>query len=78
MSNTNSKAPIEIGVVSYDVFTHILSWLHDDYPSLYRCSLSSRSLRDASAAFLYRRVTYSPAYSPVLDLKKRDEFVVGI
>ncbi|RPD58526.1 hypothetical protein L226DRAFT_489951 [Lentinus tigrinus ALCF2SS1-7] len=68
------------GRISYDVIIHILDWLRDDYRTLYHCSVASRTLRDVTATFLYRNVTYSPSYITVvrvLDLRHRDDFVTG-
>ncbi|KAI0742435.1 hypothetical protein C8Q80DRAFT_1188375 [Daedaleopsis nitida] len=65
------------GAFFYDLLMHILDFLRDDYLSLYRCSLVDRTFRDSASTYLYRSVTYSPEFSPVLDLKKRNEFVEG-
>ncbi|KAI0351224.1 hypothetical protein OH77DRAFT_1487729 [Trametes cingulata] len=64
-------------VLSYDILILVLAWIRDDYHSLFSCSLVNRIFKDASATYLYRKVTYSPAFSPVLDLKKRDDFLDG-
>ncbi|KAI0776615.1 hypothetical protein BD413DRAFT_602174 [Trametes elegans] len=69
--------PQRAASLSYDVLILILDWLEDSYDSLVSCSLVNRTFREASAAYLYRRVTYSPAYSVVLDLKRRDDFLDG-
>ncbi|KAI0683671.1 hypothetical protein C8T65DRAFT_235312 [Cerioporus squamosus] len=66
--------------ISYDVIIHILDWLRDDYCSLYHSSLASRTFRDAAAALLYRKVTYSPSHHTAihaLDLRPRDDLVKG-
>ena len=66
--------------ISYDVILQVVEWLRNDYHSLYRCSLSSRTFRDVAATLLYRQVTYSPSHRSVvriLDLRQRDDFVVS-
>ncbi|KAI0640962.1 hypothetical protein C8Q79DRAFT_1004016 [Trametes meyenii] len=64
--------------LSYDVLILVLEWIQDDYPSLFSCSLVDRTFRDASARYLYRKVTYAPGYSLVLDLRRKDDFLEGI
>ncbi|KAI8992763.1 hypothetical protein BD414DRAFT_482144 [Trametes punicea] len=63
--------------LSYDVLILVFVWLRDDYKSLFSCSLVNRTFRDAAATYLYWEVTYSPPFSPVLDLRKRDDFQEG-
>ena len=53
--------------LTYDALMHILDWLQDDYSTLYRCSQVNRMFKDAAAVYLYRSVTYSPPFSPVLN-----------
>lgn len=74
---TTSLRMITDGFLSYDILILVLGWLQDDYSSLNACSLVNRTCREASATYLYRKVTYSPEFSPVLDLRKRDDFSVG-
>lgn len=66
--------------LSYDVLILVLGWFRDDYNSLCAVSLVNHTFREASATYLYRKVTYSPEFSPVLDLRKRDglQVFVGI
>lgn len=62
--------------LSYDVLILVLGWFRDDYSSLCAVSLVNHTFREASATYLYRKVTYSPEFSPVLDLRKRDDLRV--
>lgn len=62
--------------LSYDVLILVLGWFRDDYSSLCEVSLVNHTFREASAKYLYRKVTYSPEFSPVLDLRKRDDLRV--
>ncbi|PIL26283.1 hypothetical protein GSI_12039 [Ganoderma sinense ZZ0214-1] len=61
---------------TYDVLINILDCLDSDFPSLCCCSQVSRIFMDAAATYLYRSVTYSPAFSPVLNLRKQDDFAL--
>ncbi|KAI0364045.1 hypothetical protein BV20DRAFT_1039616 [Pilatotrama ljubarskyi] len=61
--------------LSYDVLILVLDWIRDDFHSLLCCSLVNHIFKEASATYLYSKVTYSPAFSPVLDLRRRDEFL---
>ena len=72
----DSKLAEDAGFPTCDALINVLDYLDGDYPSLYRCSQVNRIFRDASAAYLYRSVTYSPAFSPVLNLRKQDDFAV--
>ncbi|KAL6307344.1 hypothetical protein BKA93DRAFT_816002 [Sparassis latifolia] len=67
-----------MGNITYDIFEHILDYLHDDRLTLYNCSLVKRAFRDAVAKVLYEQVTFSPAFTPVLNLRKRAEFMEGV
>ncbi|EIW56873.1 uncharacterized protein TRAVEDRAFT_127248 [Trametes versicolor FP-101664 SS1] len=64
--------------LSYDVLILVLGWFRDDYSSLCAVSLVNHTFREASATYLYRKVTYSPEFSPVLDLRKRDDLREGL
>ena len=64
-------------ILSYDILVQVIDWLRSDHVTLYHLSLVNPTFRDVTATYLYGRVTYSPAYSPVLELKKQDELAVG-
>ena len=74
--HTGEASSSDTEKLTYDALMHILDWLHDDYPSLYQCSQVNRMFKDAAAVYLYRSVTYSPPFSPVLNLKKQDDLAV--
>ncbi|KAI0632678.1 hypothetical protein C8Q77DRAFT_1058376 [Trametes polyzona] len=63
---------------SYDLLILVLRWLQDDYNSLFHSALVDHSFREAAATYLYRKVTFSPAFTPVLDLKRRDPLQEGL
>ncbi|KAI0334304.1 hypothetical protein GY45DRAFT_1431831, partial [Cubamyces sp. BRFM 1775] len=67
-----------VAVLSYDVLVLVFDWLRDDYPALFSCALVDKTFKKAATAYLYRKVTYSPAFSPILDLRRnRDDFSEG-
>ncbi|KAI9061905.1 hypothetical protein FKP32DRAFT_1575048 [Trametes sanguinea] len=63
--------------LSYDVLIIVFEWLRDDYKSLFSCSIVNRTFKEAAATYLYRKVTYAPPFSNVLDLRKRDDIEGG-
>ncbi|KAH9886922.1 hypothetical protein C8Q73DRAFT_748707 [Cubamyces lactineus] len=68
----------DTAVLSYDVLMLVFDWIRDDYPVLFACSLVNRTFKEAAITYLYRKVTYSPAFSPVLDLRRnREDFCDG-
>ena len=73
---TMSSSTTEGRDISYDVVIQVIEWLSGDYFSLHSCSLVNRKFRDASGTLLYRNVTYSPEYNPVVNLRERDELSV--
>ncbi|OSD03857.1 hypothetical protein PYCCODRAFT_1365235 [Trametes coccinea BRFM310] len=64
-------------MLSYDVLIIVFEWLRDDYKSLFACSLVNRTFKEAAATYLYRKVTYAPPFSNVLDLRRRDDIEGG-
>lgn len=55
----------------YDLLLHVLDHFHDDYGTLYRCSLVNWEFNRAALRLLYSRVVFSPPFRPVLNLKDR-------
>ena len=78
LEGAGKDLPRDARFFTYDVLINTLGYLDGDFSSLRCCSQVSRIFRDASATYLYRSVTYSPAFSPVLNLRKQDDFAVRI
>ncbi|OBZ74510.1 hypothetical protein A0H81_05150 [Grifola frondosa] len=76
ISNTMESIPSG-GALPFDILIHVFELLRNEYASLYNCCLVSQVTKVAASKVLYGQVTYSPAYSPVLRLKRRDELSEG-
>ena len=54
-------------ILPYDVLFRVLQFVGDDYPTLCRCSLSSRLLRSMASKSLYRNVAYYLTYEHAIE-----------
>jgi len=61
----------------YEVLLHILSFLSADDCALYQCTLVNREFNLAASSVLYARVTLSPPFKRVLDLRDKGDLPVS-
>jgi hypothetical protein len=54
-----------------DLLWLVFRFLEGDLGTLYSCSLANKEFNHAASKLLFRKVTVSPAFRPILDLKEK-------